>query len=99
MSSSWEMQRGLMHTKVYCKFFSNSQKEPSHKPFKVAAAKKSICISLMQLASIRHYFLYKIIISHRFGATAMLLYFFVTSVLKKVHNNNNIIPETKKSYF
>ena len=39
--SSRETQRRLMQTKVYYKLFYSVSKEASHKPLKVAAAKKS----------------------------------------------------------
>ena len=85
-------------------------KETSHKPLKVAAAKKSFpsvyiiattCFDecfLSHVITERHYFLYKFIVSQRFGETVMFVVFFETSVLKKsafyicyLHNNTTML--------
>ena len=83
---SLEMLRRLVQTKVYYKLRYSVWKETSHKPLKVAAAKKSFqsmyniettCFDecfLLHVTTGRHYFLYKFIVTQRFGETAMLFY-------------------------
>ena len=80
-----EMRRRLIQIKAYYKLFYSIWKETSHKPLKVAAAKKyfpsvyitdTTCFNecfLFHMITGRHYFLYKFIITQRFGTTAMLM--------------------------
>ena len=75
--SSREKQRRLIQTKVYCKLFYSVRKETSHKPLKVAAAKKSFprvyfidktCFNecfLVHVITGRHYFLNKFSVTQR----------------------------------
>ena len=82
---SLEIQRRLVQIKVYYKLCYSVWKETSHKPLKVAAATESFpnvyiidttffdeCF-LFHMITRRHYLLYKLIITQRFGETAMLL--------------------------
>ena len=83
-----------MHTKVYYKLFYSVQNK-SHKPLKVAAAKKLFpkCVyhryNLLRLIffspcdNCKQYFLHKQIITQRLGATAMLLHSFKQVFWKK----------------
>ena len=83
--SSQERQRRLIQTKVYYKLFYSVWKQTSHKPLKVAAAKKVFhkCVIIdktcfdecffFHVITERHYFLYKFSATQRFGAIAMLL--------------------------
>ena len=76
----------LMQTKVYFKLFYSVWKETSQKPLKVAAATTSfsgVCIIvktcfdecfLLHIITGRHYFLYKFVVTQRFGTAAMLLH-------------------------
>ena len=83
--SSQERQRRLIQTKVYYKLFCSIWKETSHKPLKVAAAKKIFpkcviidktcfdeCILFCVITG-RHYSLCKCSVTQRFGAVVMLL--------------------------
>ena len=75
----------LIQTKVYCKLFYLVRKETFHKPLKEAAAKKSFpsvhiidktCFDeyfLFHVIAGRHYFLYKLSVTQKFGAIAILL--------------------------
>ena len=84
--SSREGQRRLIQTKVYYKLFYSVWKEKSHKPWKVAAAKKSFpsmyiidktCFDLCFLVHVitgRHYFLPKFSTTQKFVAIVMLLH-------------------------
>ena len=83
--SSLEIQRSLIQSKLYYKLFHSVCEETSHKPFKVAAVKKSLSSAYMyivdktcfgefvlsRMITGRHYFLYKYIVTQWFGATAM----------------------------
>ena len=76
----------LIQTKVYCKLFYCLKKKTSHKPLKVATAKRSFssvyiihttCFDecfLFHVIIGRHYFLYKFIVTKRFGTIAILLH-------------------------
>ena len=79
------MQRRLTQTKVYHELFYSVWKETSHKPWKVAVAKKSFpsvyimdttCFDecfLFRVITGRHSFLYKLMFTQKFAVTAMLL--------------------------
>ena len=101
---SLEILRSLVQTKVYYKLCYSVWKETSHKPLKVA--KKSFqsvyiidttCFDecfLFYVTTGRHYFLYKFIVTQRFGKTAMLLCSLKQMLWKKsafyicyLHNN------------
>ena len=80
-----EMQRRPIETKAYNKLSNSVWKERSHKLLKVANAKKpfpsgctidTTCFDecfLFHVIAGRHYFLYKFIVTQRFGTTTMLL--------------------------
>ena len=78
------MQRRLVQTKVYYKLSYSVWKETPHKPLKAATAKKYFpsvyiidttcfdeCFLFRVITGI--HFLYKFIVTQRFGETAMLL--------------------------
>ena len=82
--SSQEMQTRLIQTTVYYKRFYSVWKKRSHKPLKeqLQESLSQVCILLIQLASRnifysvitgRYYFLYKFIVTQRFGVNARLM--------------------------
>ena len=115
--SSLEIKRRHIQTKVYYQLFYSVWKEASYKPWKVALAKKSFpseyimdtnCFDecfLFRVITGRNYFLYKLIVTHRFGVTVMLLrslkqVFWKKSVFYVHYLHNNIamllIPQRSK---
>ena len=85
ISSSLEMQRRLIQTIVYCKFFYSVWKETANKLSEKATAKApfstvyiidTTCFDeccLFHMITGRYYFLYKVIVTKRFCTVAMLL--------------------------
>ena len=83
--SSLEMQRRVIQIKVYYQLFYSVWKEMCYKPWKVATAKKPfLSVYIMDTTSFdecflfrvitgRYSFLYKLIVTQRFGVTAKLL--------------------------
>ena len=111
------MQRRLTQTKVYHELFYSVWKETSHKPWKVAVATTSFpsvyimdttCFDecfLFRVITGRH-FLYKLIVTQKFGVTAMLLrslkqVFWKKSVfhIHYFHNNTAMLLIPQCSYF
>ena len=102
ISSYLEIQRRLIQTKANCKIFYSVWKETSHKPLKVAAAKKSFpsvctvdttCFDecfWFHVITGKNYFWYKFIVTQRFGTTSSLKQmFWKKSVfyIRYLHNN------------
>ena len=87
-----------MQTKVYCKHFYSVSKETSHKPLKVAAAKKklpNVCTidttcfdecSLFHVITGRHYLLYSFIYQRLYNRRELRSKnFYFLNVLNKIY--------------